>query len=347
MFTRRKKTQPEVGFGVPVPPSPEDVKARKKNAHQSLFFGRSKSEANANALSTDDFESLRKKLNQQHDDITTTEISRTTSSTGLDPNVFSRESNIKTKTILQQKTPEWGPSSPPTSSPLDEDDESSKNVQEIQDLKREIASMLENLDYEYGESPATPSSLRDLDDEHEDIINRKQSFVVGVDTSPPQIESSSPPISSSVPLHARIRSVSALPERKNSVDSVLSPTSSARKRGFGSVVGGFRKSIMMRRQSVFHGGDSPPHSDDYSYSPESPRSRSVYEQRYEQYKNYASDMIVEDEKKRLKELRQFSPQLVLHGFYREGKLNEMYFRMDVFYEKKENTLVSFAKALNK
>jgi hypothetical protein len=353
MFGRRKKPA-EAMFGTV--PSPPDDKAKRRNAHQSLFFGnKSKVDNNSNVFTNDDFELLRRKVREteEHKEPTTP------STRELDQSLFKnkKKNKIQKLTELKASSPEYSsltPNSPPSESAL-------SNEKEIQDLKREIASMLENLDSYYDDSsstssavsPSTPpsssSSLKDLDAEHETVINKKSSFVVGVGGSIASVVlgGNSPHTNSAPPSpQARLRSTSVFASK---LDRKLSDpnTLHTRKRGLGSMMGGFRKSIMMRRQSVFAGDSSPPSFDDHQYihTIDSPR-KSNNDVRAEEYRNLAANMIVEAEKKRLKELRQFSPQMILHGFYREGKLNETFFRMDVFYEKKESSLITIAKALN-
>jgi hypothetical protein len=336
------------------------MKTKRRNAHQSLFFGNrtKQQENNANVISNDDFEVLRRKLSEQHDDITLgSDITRTSSSSIIIANKKIDPKKIK-KNLNNSppSAPEWGPVSPPTSPPAPPPPQVDDNPDEqaIHDMKREIASMLESLDFEYGETPSAPTSalsasLRDLDDEHDDFFTKNTAVVgVGPSTSLADLSTSpsTPITSSSTSPNTRFRSSSISGDRKMSLEPGVGSPNSLRKRGLGSVVGGFRKSIMMRTKSAYHSDMASPFADEALSPFDSPR-KSTYEARYEQYKNFESGLIVEEERKRLKELRQFSPQMVLHGFYREGKLNDMYFRTDVFYEKKENTLVSFAKALNK
>src|SRR3989338_7255764 len=174
MFSRRKKNPLEPTLGSSVPN--DDMKTKRRNAHQSLFFGNrtKQTENNANIISNDDFELLRRKLSEQHDDITLgSDITRTSSS-----GIIIASKKIDPKKIKKNisnsppDSPAWGIVSPPTSPPPPPPVEDNHDEQAIHDMKREIASMLESLDFEYGETPAAPTSalsasLRDLDDEHD------------------------------------------------------------------------------------------------------------------------------------------------------------------------------------
>ncbi|KAL0488244.1 hypothetical protein AKO1_008910 [Acrasis kona] len=335
MFTRRKKTVTggeTFNSSSPQLPSASSMhvskggevstRLRSKTAHMSMYVGRRNSTV-LNAISTDDLSLLNKSINA-HDDVSRGSVT----------------ARARTNTIQSTE------SKPSVSN-------SDKHNEDIDRLKRQMATMLENLEDSDDDCDLSDSSITSPESIHYDIgeHNQKRSHTVGVNV-PPLFQLSSDEDMSPIP---RARSYVHNPSKRLSDASLLATSHNPpnfndryKKKRFGSVVGDIRKSIMLRRQSVFTSPSSPVVLDTVlpNFSPlESPR-RSNTEQRSIEYKDYTCEEIVEAERKRLRDLRQFSPQLVLEGFHREAKLNDMYFKSDIYYEKRESSLVSFAKALS-
>jgi len=331
MFTRRKKTVLGDNVGSPqiasasslhlVKGSDISARLRSKTMHMSMNVGRRNSTV-LDAVSNDDLRILSKNINS-HDETSRGSLT-----------ARARLNTSSTTEIVQSQV----------------EARANEHNDEIDKLKRRMATMLEDLE-DSDEDDLSDSPTMSSDNSFMDEPQRR-SQTVGVMIPPLFAITGDDELGSP---SSRIRSQSVFVHKRMSDSTFIpvpSPTTSSdrsRKKKFGSVVGDIRKSIMLRRQSVFQSPSSPiildSYLERYGASQESPR-RTNTEQRSIEYKDYASQDIVEAERKRLKDLRQFSPQLVLEGFHREGKLNDNYFRADLYFEKKDTKLVSFAKALS-